>query len=69
MRVVIADAHRIFAAALESLLNRSGHDVVGCVAGLAAAVELTVREQADACILDVCLAANSRPGALQRGHG
>ena len=65
MKVVIADAHRIFAAALESLLNRSGHDVVGCVAGLAAAVELTLREHADACVLDVVLAANSRPGALQ----
>ncbi len=65
MRVVIADAHRIFAAALESLLNRSGHDVVGCVADLDAAVELTMREQADACILDVGLAAVSRPGAVQ----
>ena len=65
MRVVIADAHRVFAAALESLLNRSGHDVVGCVVSLDAAVELTLREQADACILDLGLAANSRPGALQ----
>ena len=65
MRVVIADAHRIFAAALESLLNRSGHDVVGCVASLDAAVELITREQADACILDVGLAAISPPGALQ----
>jgi DNA-binding NarL/FixJ family response regulator len=35
------------------------------VAGLGAAVELILREQADACILDVCLAAKSRPGALQ----
>jgi two-component system, NarL family, nitrate/nitrite response regulator NarL len=65
LKVVIADAHRIFAAALESLLNRSGHDVIGCVAGLGAAVELTLREHADACVLDVVLAAKSRPGALQ----
>lgn len=65
MRVVIADAHRIFAAALESLLNRSDHDVVGCVTSLEAAVELTLREHADACVLDIGLAATSRPGALQ----
>ena len=65
MRVVIADAHRIFAAALESLLNRSGHEVVGCVADLDAAVELTRREQADACVLDVGLAASGRSCALQ----
>ncbi|MGH3263580.1 MAG: response regulator transcription factor [Trebonia sp.] len=64
MRIVIADAHRIFAAALESLLNRSGHEVVGCVARLDALVELTMREHADACVLDVGLAANGRPGAL-----
>jgi two-component system nitrate/nitrite response regulator NarL len=61
---VIADAHRVFAAALESLLNRSGHDVLGCVVGLDAAVELTLREQADACILDLGLASNSGTGAL-----
>ena len=65
MRLVIADAHRIFAAALESLLQRAGHDVVGCVAGLDAAVEVILREQADACILDISLAANSWPGALK----
>lgn len=65
MRIVIADAHLIFAAALESLLKRSGHDVVGCVAGLDAAGELTRREQADACVLDVSIAASGRPGALQ----
>jgi two-component system nitrate/nitrite response regulator NarL len=64
LRVVIADAHRIFAAALGSLLNRSGHEVLGCAADLAAAVELTLREQADACILDAGLAASGQPGAL-----
>jgi len=63
--VVIADTQRIFAAALESLLSRSGHDVVGCVADLDAAVELTRREHPDACILDVGLAASSQPGAVQ----
>jgi two-component system nitrate/nitrite response regulator NarL len=63
--VVIADPQRIFAAALESLLDRSGHEVVGCVADLDAAVELTRREHTDACILDLGLAASSRPGAVQ----
>jgi len=65
LKVVIADAHRIFATALESLLKRSGHDVVGCVAGLDAAVEQIAQEQADACVLDIVLAANSHSGALQ----
>ena len=64
MRIVIADAHRIFAGALESLLRRSGHDVVGCVAWLDAAADAVVREQADACVLDAGLAANCQPGAL-----
>ena len=64
MRVVIADAHLIFAAALESLLKRSGHDVPGCVASLDAAAQLISREQTDACVLDVALAANSPSGAL-----
>jgi two-component system nitrate/nitrite response regulator NarL len=61
---VIADAHRVFAAALASLLNRSGNDVVGCVAELDAVVELILRQQADACVLDAGLAANARPGEL-----
>ena len=64
MRIVIADAHRIFADALESLLRRSGHDVVSCVAGLAAAADAVSREQADACVLDADLAGNSHPSAL-----
>jgi two-component system nitrate/nitrite response regulator NarL len=65
LKVVIADAHRIFAAALESLLNRAGHEVVGCAPDLEAATELILRENADACVLDVCLAARSRSGSLQ----
>jgi two-component system, NarL family, nitrate/nitrite response regulator NarL len=65
LRIVIADAHRIFADALESLLRRSGHNVVGCVAGLDAAADMVLREQADACVLDAGLAGNCPPGALQ----
>jgi two-component system, NarL family, nitrate/nitrite response regulator NarL len=65
LKIVIADAHRIFAGALESLLRRSGHDVVGCVAGLEAAMHVVLHEQADACVLDVGLAHNGELGALQ----
>lgn len=65
MKIVIADAHRIFAGALESLLRRSGHDVVGCVAGFGAAVNAVLREQADACVLDADLAGIGEPGRLQ----
>jgi len=65
LRVVIADAHRIFAGALESLLHRAGHEVVGCVAGLDDAAELSLREQADVCVLDLGLAGTCEPGMLQ----
>jgi two-component system, NarL family, nitrate/nitrite response regulator NarL len=65
LRIVIADAHRIFAGALESLLRRSGHDVIGCVAGLDAAADLVLRKHADACVLDADLAGSGRLGALQ----
>jgi two-component system, NarL family, nitrate/nitrite response regulator NarL len=65
LRIVIADAQRIFAGALESLLRRSGHEVVGCVARLDAAAAVIMREQADACLLDADLAGNCQPGALQ----
>ena len=64
MRIVIADAHRIFAGALESLLRRSGHDVVGCVAGLEPASCMVVRKRADACVLDAGLAASGQADAL-----
>jgi two-component system, NarL family, nitrate/nitrite response regulator NarL len=65
LRIVIADAHRIFAGALASLLRRSGHDVVGCVAGFGAAADVIVREQVDACVLDGALAGEGQAGALQ----
>jgi two-component system nitrate/nitrite response regulator NarL len=66
LRIVIADPHRIFAGALESLLRRSGHDVVGCVAGLDAAAQVISREKADACVLDADLAGSCPPGALPK---
>jgi len=65
LRIVIADAHRIFADALKSLLRRSGHEVVGCVARLDAAANSILREHADACVLDVGLAVSCQADALQ----
>jgi two-component system nitrate/nitrite response regulator NarL len=65
LRIVIADAHRVFADALGSLLRRSGHEVAGCVAELDSAVDLVLREQADACVLDAGLAAGTEPAALR----
>jgi two-component system nitrate/nitrite response regulator NarL len=65
LRIVIADAHRIFAGALESLLRRSGHDVVGCVADFEAAVDVIVREQVDACVLDGALAGDCQTAVLR----
>ena len=64
MRIVIADPHRAFAGALESLLRRSDHKVVGYAAVLDAATEIVAREQADACVFDADLACE--PGALER---
>jgi len=64
LRIVIADAQRIFGGALESLLRRAGHDVVGCVAGLESASYMVVRKRADACVLDADLAASGQPGVL-----
>jgi two-component system nitrate/nitrite response regulator NarL len=65
LRIVIADAHRVVADALQSLLRRSGHDVVGCVAALDAAEEVIRRERPDACVLDAGLIAKCPPGTLQ----
>jgi two-component system nitrate/nitrite response regulator NarL len=61
---VIADPHRAFAGALESLLRRSDHKVVGYAAVLDAVTEAIAREQADACVFDADLACE--PGALER---
>jgi two-component system, NarL family, nitrate/nitrite response regulator NarL len=65
LRIVIADAHRIFAGALESLLRRSGHDVVDCVGALDAVMKVIAREHPDACVLDAGLPGNCQPGALR----
>jgi DNA-binding NarL/FixJ family response regulator len=64
LRIVITDPHRAFAGALESLLRRSDHEVVGYAAVLDAATEAVAREQADACVFDADLACE--PGALER---
>ncbi len=64
MRIVIADPHRAFAGALESLLRRSDHKVVGYAAVLGAASQAAARKQADACVFDADLACE--PGAIER---
>ncbi len=64
MKVVIADAHPIFAGAVESLLRRAGHEVAGCVARLDDAADLSLRERADACVFDLGLAVAYEPSAL-----
>ena len=64
MRIVIADPHRAFAGALESLLRRSDHKVVGYAAALDAATRAVARKQADACVFDADLACE--PGAIER---
>lgn len=66
MRIVIADPQSIFADALESLLRRSGHDVVGGVGELEAATDLILRKHADVCVLDADLAGSGQPDALQQ---
>lgn len=53
MRIVICDAHRVFAEALASLLRTAGHDIVGCAVVLAEAARLVAREQVDACVIDL----------------
>jgi two-component system nitrate/nitrite response regulator NarL len=53
IRVVICDAHRVFAEALASLLQAAGHDIVGCAAEPGEAARVAGRQQADACLLDL----------------
>jgi two-component system nitrate/nitrite response regulator NarL len=64
LRIVIADPHRAFAGALESLLRRSGHKVVGYAVALDAAAEAVAVGQADACVFDADLACE--PGAMEK---
>jgi two-component system, NarL family, nitrate/nitrite response regulator NarL len=53
MRIVICDAHPIFAEALSSLLQKAGHDVVGSAVQLCEAARIAGRQNADACLLDL----------------
>jgi two-component system, NarL family, nitrate/nitrite response regulator NarL len=53
MKIIICDAHRVFADALESLLRSAGHYVVGSATGLDEATELARRQRADACVVDL----------------
>lgn len=66
MRLVIADAHRVFAAALTSLLKMAGHDIVGCATDLAGAARLIEREQVDACVMDLGFAGSGPLSGIDR---
>ena len=53
MRIVICDAHRVFADALASLLRAAGHDIAGSVLDLDEAAQLLGSEPIDACVIDL----------------
>jgi two-component system, NarL family, nitrate/nitrite response regulator NarL len=53
MKILICDAHRVFADALESLLLAAGHEVTGTVLNLDQASEMLAAEPVDACIVDL----------------
>ena len=53
MKIVICDGHRVFADALESLLQGVGHEVAGSALTLEEAAEILAREPADACVVDL----------------
>jgi two-component system, NarL family, nitrate/nitrite response regulator NarL len=53
MRIVICDAHRVFADALASLLRAAGHEIAGSVLDLDQATELLSREPIEACVIDL----------------
>ena len=66
MRIVVADAHRVFAEAVSTLLRRAGHEVVGCATDLDAVAWLTANVQIDACLMDYSLPGDGLPGSVAR---
>ena len=64
MRIVIADAHRVFAEALTSLLRRAGHEIIGCATDLSSAAALIEAEQVDLCVMDISLPGTGELGAI-----
>jgi DNA-binding NarL/FixJ family response regulator len=66
MRIVIADAHRVFAEALTSLLRLAGHDVVACVTEPDTAARLIEREQVDVCVMDLGLPGTGPFGGIEQ---
>jgi two-component system, NarL family, nitrate/nitrite response regulator NarL len=66
MRIVIADAHRVFAEALTSLLKMAGHEIVGCATELDAAAGIIKREQVDACVMDLRLPGTGHLSGIAR---
>ena len=61
MRIVICDAHRVFADALTTLLRAADHRVVGSAVDLAGLAVILQRELADVCVADLrCLPPDHR---------
>ncbi len=61
MRIVICDAHRVFADALTALLLAAGHRVVGSTLDLVGLAGILQREPADVCAADLrCLPPDDR---------
>lgn len=66
MRVVIADAHRVFAEALTSLLKMAGHEIVGCPTNLDAAARIVDQELVDVCVMALSLPGTGQADGIER---
>jgi two-component system nitrate/nitrite response regulator NarL len=64
MRIVIADAHRVFAEVLTTLLRKAGHEIVGCAVDLGGAANIIKCEQVDACVLDLDLPGSGQAASI-----
>jgi two-component system, NarL family, nitrate/nitrite response regulator NarL len=73
MRIVICDAHRVFADALASLLQTSGHEIAGSTTDLDEAVAMLEGagqggppRQADACVIELRRPRSGRRPEIER---
>lgn len=70
-RIFLADDHPMIQSALEDLLRRGGHEMVGCASSGADALEQIPDSNADVLVLDVQMPGGSGPHVLsemrQRG--
>ena len=64
MKIAIADAHRVFAEALATLLRRGGHEIAGWAVDLEGMSGIVNAEQVDACLVDLGLPGSEDAGRL-----